>query len=331
MSESLTCDVVVVGAGMTGAACALYAARAGLDVTVVGRGPVAGGTTGAGEGNLLVSDKAPGPELDLALLSLRLWAELAALHGPDVEYDAKGGLAVAETPEAYDGLRAFAGAQRAAGVTAEPVPADRLHDVEPRLAPGAALIAGELGPARCTRLRGSRHASASPPRPVREALLDLAEEGLVDAVPGKGYRVTAVSERQLDECTRVRALIEIPTTAALAATADPAALAALRPVAEEIVAAAAAGDLHAYVDADRRFPLTLLELAGNAHLVEVVRDLRRRSRLYGLTAPAEHGELRAPAEEHLELLGALLARDSDAVREVMTRHLGHVRDLWAAP
>ncbi|GAB2330587.1 hypothetical protein STREPTOSP366_57420 [Streptomyces variabilis] len=85
MSESLTCDVVVVGAGMTGAACALYAARAGLDVTVVDRGPVAGGTTGAGEGNLLVSDKAPGPELDLALLSLRLWAELAALHGPEAE------------------------------------------------------------------------------------------------------------------------------------------------------------------------------------------------------------------------------------------------------
>ncbi|MFF8627961.1 NAD(P)/FAD-dependent oxidoreductase [Streptomyces werraensis] len=136
MSESLTCDVVVVGAGMTGAACALYAARAGLDVTVVDRGPAAGGTTGAGEGNLLVSDKAPGPELDLALLSLGLWAELAARHGADIEYDAKGGLVVAETPEALDGLRTFADAQREAGVTAEPVPADRLHDLEPRLAPG---------------------------------------------------------------------------------------------------------------------------------------------------------------------------------------------------
>ena len=41
-----------------------------------GRWP--GGTTGAGEGNLLVSDKEPGPELDLALLSNRLWRELAA-------------------------------------------------------------------------------------------------------------------------------------------------------------------------------------------------------------------------------------------------------------
>ncbi len=129
----------------------------------------------------------------------------------------------------------------------------------------------------------------------------------------------------------MRALIEIPTTAALAAAADPAALAALRPVAEEIVVAATAGDLIAYVDADRRFHLGLLALAGNAHLVEAVRDLRGRSRLYGLTALAEQGRLRASAEEHLELLDALLARDTEAVREVMGRHLGHVRGLWAAP
>ncbi|MGX1315820.1 glycine/D-amino acid oxidase-like deaminating enzyme [Streptomyces calvus] len=138
MSESLTCDVVVVGAGMTGAACALYAARAGLSVTVVDRGPVAGGTTGAGEGNLLVSDKAPGPELQLALLSLGLWAETAEELGAAVEYEAKGGLVVARTPEALDSLRAFAAAQRAAGVTADPVTADGLHDLEPRLAPGLA-------------------------------------------------------------------------------------------------------------------------------------------------------------------------------------------------
>ncbi|WTQ95089.1 FAD-dependent oxidoreductase [Streptomyces sp. NBC_00147] len=52
MTKRLTCVVVVVGAGMTGAACALYAARASLNVALVDRGPVAGGTTGAGEGNL---------------------------------------------------------------------------------------------------------------------------------------------------------------------------------------------------------------------------------------------------------------------------------------
>ncbi|MCX4438292.1 NAD(P)/FAD-dependent oxidoreductase [Streptomyces mirabilis] len=136
MSERLTCDLVVVGAGMVGAACALYAARAGLDVALVDRGPVAGGTTGAGEGNLLVSDKEPGPELDLALLSGRLWADLGEELGEAFEYEAKGGVVVAATPEGLTALETFAAGQRAAGVEAVPVAADQLHTLEPHLAPG---------------------------------------------------------------------------------------------------------------------------------------------------------------------------------------------------
>ncbi|CAL9639831.1 HTH-type transcriptional regulator McbR [Streptomyces sp. enrichment culture] len=195
----------------------------------------------------------------------------------------------------------------------------------------AALIAGELRPGEVYSAPGLAARFGVSATPVREAMLDLVKEGLVDTVPNKGFRVTAVSDEQFDEYTHVRSLIEVPTTAGLAATADPAALEALRPVAREIVDAAAAGDLVAYVEADLRFHLGLLALAGNGHLVQVVRDLRRRSRLYGLTALAEQGRLGASAEEHLELLGALLARDESAVRAVMTRHLGHVRGLWAAP
>lgn len=129
---------MVVGAGMVGAACALYAARAGLGVAVVDRGPVSGGTTGAGEGNLLVSDKEPGPELDLALLSGRLWADLAEERAESIEYEAKGGVVVASTPEGLAALETFAEGQRAAGVLTEPVTADELHSLEPYLAPGLA-------------------------------------------------------------------------------------------------------------------------------------------------------------------------------------------------
>ncbi|MEV3967732.1 FAD-binding oxidoreductase [Streptomyces sp. NPDC050698] len=139
MAESLTCDVVVVGAGVVGAAAALYAGRAGLDTVVVDRGPVAGGTTGAGEGNLLVSDKEPGPELDLALLSARLWSDLAQEGlGEAIEYEAKGGVVVAGTDRALAGLEKLAAGQRAAGVEAVPVPSDRLTDLEPYLTPGLA-------------------------------------------------------------------------------------------------------------------------------------------------------------------------------------------------
>ncbi len=129
-------DVVVVGAGVVGAACAYYAARAGLSVTVVDRGAVASGTTGAGEGNILVSDKEPGPELELSLLSNRLWRELADLGG--FEFEAKGGLVVAETPEILDALTALAGKQELHGVRHTPVAAGELHGYEPHLAHGLA-------------------------------------------------------------------------------------------------------------------------------------------------------------------------------------------------
>ncbi|MFE2014420.1 NAD(P)/FAD-dependent oxidoreductase [Streptomyces sp. NPDC059491] len=133
-----TSDVIVIGAGVVGAACAHYAALAGLSVTVVDRGPVAGGTTGAGEGNLLVSDKEPGPELELALQSTALWRELVGLLPPQVEYEAKGGLVVASGEAGMEALREFAARQEKAGVTALEVPGDRLHDLEPHLAPGQA-------------------------------------------------------------------------------------------------------------------------------------------------------------------------------------------------
>lgn len=127
---------------MTGAACAWYAVRAGLRVALLDRGPVAGGTTGSGEGNVLVSDKEPGPELDLALLSGRLWQALAAQLDDGgrggFEYEAKGGLVVASSEAGFAALEDFAEQQRASGVTAERVAADELAALEPHLSPALA-------------------------------------------------------------------------------------------------------------------------------------------------------------------------------------------------
>ena len=110
-------DVVVIGAGVVGAACAYSLARAGVRVTVVDRGAVAGGTSGRGEGNLLVSDKSPGPELTLALRSLQLWAELASTM--EFEYEPKGGLVVAATGAGLASLLELAEEQRSSGVVVE--------------------------------------------------------------------------------------------------------------------------------------------------------------------------------------------------------------------
>ena len=125
--------VVVIGAGIVGAACARELSLAGFDVLVVDRGRPAGGTTSHGEGNLLVSDKEPGPELSLAQLSNRLWPEIAADLGDACEFDPKGGIVVATTEAGAGALTAFAAAQAAAGVLTEPLSAADLAAAEPAL------------------------------------------------------------------------------------------------------------------------------------------------------------------------------------------------------
>jgi glycine/D-amino acid oxidase-like deaminating enzyme len=195
MSTERAPDVVVIGAGIIGAACALAAARAGLQVTVVDRGTIAGGTSSGGEGNLLVSDKPAGPELDLALHSLGHWEEISAYleqltgrPGGGFEFEHKGGLMVAARAETLPVLAALTQGQRACGVEALTVDVDRLHDVEPHLADGLAGGVlypqdGQLQPilATAVMLAAARHHGAT----VRT---NTAVTGLLRA----GERVTGV-------------------------------------------------------------------------------------------------------------------------------------------
>ena len=139
----MTHDVIIVGAGIIGAACARTLASAGLDVTVIDRGTTASGTSSACEGNLLVSDKGPGHELVLAQYAATLWhgavAELGEQLGdgfPSVEFDPKGGLVVATTTAGAGPLLEFAARQRGAGVDARVIDAREARALEPDLTPG---------------------------------------------------------------------------------------------------------------------------------------------------------------------------------------------------
>ncbi len=134
MPGAATADVVVVGAGIVGAACAEALTVAGVKVAVLDRGDVASGTTASGEGNVLVSDKEPGPELELAIASRAEWgAVLARLpeRVADVEWESKGGVVVATTDPGP--LKAFAAKQQAAGVDARVITPAEAFELEPLL------------------------------------------------------------------------------------------------------------------------------------------------------------------------------------------------------
>ncbi len=84
-------DVLVVGAGICGASAAHFLAQRGYDVLVVDRAGVSEGTTGRGEGNVLVCDKLPGVERDMTVLGRELWNELGS-HFAEARVTRKGAL-----------------------------------------------------------------------------------------------------------------------------------------------------------------------------------------------------------------------------------------------
>jgi DNA-binding GntR family transcriptional regulator len=194
----------------------------------------------------------------------------------------------------------------------------------------AAIVAGQMRPGVLYSVPTLAERLGVSATPVREAMLDLAKEGLVEPVRNKGFRVTELSDKDLDDITELRALIEVPTVTHLATSITDADVAGLRPLAQAIVDSAAEGDVIRYLDADRQFHLELLALAGNPRLVNTVRVLRAQTRLYGLDLLAAQDRLVASAAEHHELLDALQAHDERRVEAVMRRHIRHVRGIWAA-
>ncbi|WP_051791267.1 GntR family transcriptional regulator [Amycolatopsis jejuensis] len=168
--------------------------------------------------------------------------------------------------------------------------------------------------------------------PVREAMLDLAREGLVEVMRNKGFRITGVSEHELDELAETRLLLEVPTMRAVARRTDEETATALRellPLTEELERAAETSELVTYMQMDTEFHTRFLLLHGNEQLVNVVRSLRNRSRLYGLERLAKAGRLIESTREHAQMVHLALDHDHRGLEKLTRRHIGHVRADWA--
>ncbi len=135
MSESF--DIIVVGAGIVGAACAWECARSGLKVLVLDRGPVGGGATGAAMGHLVVMDDSPA-QFALTSYSLRLWRQLAPDLPASVEFDPCGTLWVATDEQELAEVRRKAAYYSERGAVVQVLDEPALAKAEPGLRPNMA-------------------------------------------------------------------------------------------------------------------------------------------------------------------------------------------------
>jgi glycine/D-amino acid oxidase-like deaminating enzyme len=130
-------DIIVVGAGIVGAACAMECAKAGLRTLVLDRGPISGGTTAAGMGHLVVMDDSEA-QFALTSYSRRLWHEMRPRLTREVEFDACGTLWVAADEEEMSEVLRKQKYYEERGVRVEVLDGNGVAKAEPNLRAGMA-------------------------------------------------------------------------------------------------------------------------------------------------------------------------------------------------
>lgn len=168
--------------------------------------------------------------------------------------------------------------------------------------------------------------------PVREAMLDLVTEGLVESVRYRGFRVLALEEKDLDDITHIRVLLEAPTVAALTHSPEaltPDVVKSLRAQCAEMVSAAASNRVSDFIAIDRAFHLDLLRLAGNARLVAIVERLRNSTLRYGLRS-MDRERFVGIAQEHNRIVDLLLEGNESALHDLVAEHVLANRGILGA-
>ncbi|MGA2991654.1 MAG: FAD-dependent oxidoreductase, partial [Candidatus Korobacteraceae bacterium] len=138
-----TADVVVIGGGVIGGACAYNLARAGLSVTLLEKNEIASAASGGSAGGVRQQNRAV-PELPLAMAANPIWKTLEQELDADLEYRRVGHLNLAEREDQLPALEASVKRQQAKGLDIQMVCGRELRDLVPAAAPG--MIAGSYTP-----------------------------------------------------------------------------------------------------------------------------------------------------------------------------------------
>lgn len=173
------------------------------------------------------------------------------------------------------------------------------------------IVEGELAPGERIQDSSLAEALGVSRMPVREALLRLESEGLVESSANRWIRVAPVSAEEGEqiypviwtlECLALRIRAERPT---------PADLAAMDEASSRMEAAIGAGDGRAAHQADSVFHGTLVDGAGNGHVSRILADLRMRLRRLEIAYFAGNMRAANSVDEHRAILDALRQSDLD--------------------
>lgn len=126
-------DVIVIGGGIIGSSIAYHLSCRGMGVTLLEKGDLAAGSSGACDGLVFLQSKKPGIHLDLAMESRRMFDRLSHALPVPIEYRQTGGMVLIETEAEMAAMETYVASQQAGGLEVSLLPAARIRQLEPCL------------------------------------------------------------------------------------------------------------------------------------------------------------------------------------------------------
>jgi DNA-binding GntR family transcriptional regulator len=194
----------------------------------------------------------------------------------------------------------------------------------------AAVITGELPPGTLHSVQTLATQLGVSRTPVREALIKLAQQGMVRFERNRGVRVLQTSLHDLEEVFALRLLLEVPATRRACQQIDDTTRRELRKLYQAMERSARAGDEYRMWEHDRRFHRVLLQASGNLRLAEYVDGLRDMVLHRGVSTAGHSRSLDEIVVEHRAVLDRVEAGDAEGAAEAMRRHVLKTAELLIA-
>ncbi len=194
-----------------------------------------------------------------------------------------------------------------------------------------AILDGRLPPGRRLKEEELAQELGISRTPVREALLMLQAEGLVDAAPNRGATVRSHSVEDMNDLYQLRAVLEGYAARRAATRLTDEAIAALRESCNRFDALLGdEADMRVLVRENLFFHQTILDGAGSARLATMVRQVIELPLVYRSYIWYSPEQQQISAHYHLQITRALETRDAERAEIVMKEHIFEARDLLLA-
>ena len=162
--------------------------------------------------------------------------------------------------------------------------------------------------------------------PVRQALYRLAQDGLIQADPRRGFWLRTFTVRDIHEIYDLRGYLEALALRLAAPRLDPSDLAAQLDALQTVRAALPDLSSAVFMACDLRLHNLLIEASGNARLIRFLATLRSQHGLFQVRDTSYAPSMAVALDEHERVLRALIAGRIDEAAELMVAHIRHAKE-----